>query len=110
MTLSTPAEYRRAEEIGMVCDEVDWDVHPEAVAEEYVMEIEGTEANPTVVDDPRWRARQVADDVQADAEDAAGCYTESRSLAESVGMEFADRAYDAVLEGLRGAPTVEVRE
>lgn len=110
MTLSSPAEYRRGEEIRLVSDEVISHVSPEARAEQYVMDVEGTEADPVVIDDPKHRARQVADEVQAAAEDWAGCYTDSESLAEAVGEGLGNDAYDAVLGGLRGAPTVEVRD
>lgn len=108
MTLSTKADHERGREIGYVIDEVTTGVNPEARAEEYAMGLEGTESDPAVVDDPKWRARQVADEVERDAEDFARCFTDSDSVAEYVGRALGEDAYDAVRDELRASPCVEV--
>lgn len=110
MTIMSAAEHRRAEDIKLASEQVADHVNPDARAEAVVMDLEGTEAEPTTIDDPMWQARQVADDVAADAEDWAGCYTDSASLAESVGREFGDQAFEAVMAGLRGSPCIEIPE
>lgn len=106
MTLSDEADHGLNDLVSYAMGECP--VVPESEAEEAVMELEGTEEEPSVIDDPEWRARQFADDFREEAEDAVGPYAEDPTVAETAARELANRAHECMLDGLRGSPRVEI--
>lgn len=105
MTLSTRADHRLAEECDIVEDGVSSHVSPEGIAEDIVMEIEGTEDDPAVVSYHEVALR-ASHEAREAAEDWGPCYTDSPAVVDLAGEGFAERAYDAALDHLVGNPCV----
>lgn len=107
MTRSTRAEHERGRELTHVRHDVGLDVSPEGRAENAVAHLEAEAVGVVDVD---AIAERVAADVKRDAADAARAYTEDAGIAERIGREFAEVAYQAVREHVRASPTLTETE
>lgn len=107
MTLSTEAEHAASRDADRLADALEAEIQPMVRAEEFVLALEGTDADPAVAD-AEAEADSLSEEVYSATERKAKAWGEGH-VAGLVAESFADSARDLVLEMLRDAPTVEDR-